>query len=340
MDNNEDTLPHNKLIEGELRPKTLNDFIGQKDLINRLRIAVKAANDRDEAIDHILLCSPPGLGKTSMAHILAHECGSSSRIITATSIKSLADLIEVLVSLDRKSVLFLDECHNLSKNVQEHLFSAMTDRKIEIKTKCENKIEIVDIELNDFCLIGATTDAGRLTQPFRDRFGIIHQMDYYDVEDLMHIVELNMAKIGLNTVTKDCQRIIAERSRGTPRIAIRLLRRIRDYACVENDNIVTMEIVNQALLLEGIDSAGLDRLDRKYMHTMWSIYGGGPAGLNAMASTMGEDKLTIQSTVEPYLTRMGLIARAKRGRQFTSKGWNYVNKNFIKNKSENVAQKP
>jgi len=318
--------------EIKLRPKKFDEFIGQRDLIDRLNIAMTAAEERKEAMDHILLCSPPGLGKTSIATVLSNECKLPIKTVTATSITCLGELISLLVDIENRGILFLDECHALPRKVQEHMFSAMEDRTVDIKTPGTTNKQIVSLKLNSFCLVGATTDVGRLVQPFRDRFGIVHQLDYYNDKDLIEILKKNLDKLKMGKINDELLGTLASRARGTPRIAIRLLKRIRDYAQVKANNKISPTVVKEALKLEGIDELGLDKLDRLYMWTLFDIYGGGPAGLNSVSTTMGEDKTTIHGSVEPYLTKRGFIFRAKNGRQLTEKGWTYVIDNLKKDK--------
>ncbi|TXT66040.1 MAG: Holliday junction ATP-dependent DNA helicase RuvB [Promethearchaeota archaeon] len=299
-----------------LRPQSFNDYIGQSELVDKLKIAIKASRERGDALDHILLTGPPGLGKSSLAKVISKECGTNYREVAAPSIRSTADVIGILKQVEDCGVLFLDECHGLNIRVEETLYTAMEDFAISVKI---NNNSIVNIPVSNFCLIGATTSPGKMSGPFRDRFGIQHTMQFYIVEELSHIVKANMIKLNLNydeSVVND----IAKRSRGTPRIVNRLLRRIRDYAQLNNNNYVDKNIVNKALDLEGVDKDGLTKIDKRYIEKIWNVFAGGPAGINAIASSCGDDKTTLEESVEPYLVRIGLISRTSKGRMLTNQG--------------------
>lgn len=257
-----------------LRPHDFNDYIGQGELLDKLRIAIQAANEREDPLDHLLLTGPPGLGKTSIAYVIANECGVPIRTIMAPSLKNTADLLEILVKLDDRGILFIDEIHALNKKTEESLYSAMED--FLVSQKLQNK-EYLDIPLRPFCLIGATTCPGKIAAPLRDRFGIHYGMSFYTDNELMIIISANAKKLKLNIKDENALMLLATKSRGTPRIANRLLRRVRDFAQVQNNNVVNIDSVSEALRLEGIDGNGLTKMDRRYMYILFKIFSGGPA---------------------------------------------------------------
>ncbi len=307
-------------LDRALRPESFKDYIGQKDLINKLDICIEAAIQRNEPMDHILLFGPPGLGKTTIANIISKESFSGFRSVNAPSIKSTADLLEILTKLKNRDVLFIDEIHSLDKRIAELLYSAMEDFKVEIKLG--NK-EIVPIRIQPFCLIGATTAPGKISPPLRDRFGIIYTMQFYAPEELAVIVEANANKLKLEVTEPDALINLANRSRGTPRIANRLLRRVRDFAQVKNNNVLNNDCVNEAMALEGIDDIGISEADRKYLQAIYKVYNCGPVGVEAISATMGEDRSTVEGFIEPFLVRQQFIARSKSGRLLTGKGMEY-----------------
>jgi Holliday junction DNA helicase RuvB len=310
-----------KKIDKVLRPKTLSDFIGQNDLKEKLRVAIDACCKRNDCLDSILIGGPSGLGKTTISQIIALECNSECKTYTAASIQRIPDLIEILVKLKNKDFLFIDEVHGLKPCIEEILYSAVDEYKIEMRVGGSRK-EIVTIKTNPFTLIAATTKPGCLSTPMRNRFGIYHLMQYYSPEQIALIIEANAHKLGLK-IDHNAVMEIAIRSRGVPRLCNRLLRRVRDFADAYNSSI-DQELVIKAMQLEKIDSLGLSALDRRYMKTMVSEFGGGPCGINAISSCLNEDKNTIVEDVEPFLLRSGLIYLTQRGRQLSSKGWNMV----------------
>lgn len=303
-----------------LRPSNLDGFIGQVSLIEKLKLAMEAAKKRKEPVDHILLAGPPGLGKTSIAYILSNQSEHKPTIVSAPMITKVADLLEILTKLEPNSVLFVDEFHRFNIKVEEFLHSAMEDFHVHIKRKDAQ----VTIPISPFSLIGATTQAGKIASPVRDRFGIVHTMKFYEVDELTQIIEANADKIKVKIGDKVSVGSIAMRSRGTPRIANRLLRRVRDYAQVYNNNKIDSKIVDKSLELEGIDKFGLTELDRDYLRVLVDVYLGGPVGVEALAASIGEDKNTVAEQVEPYLMRVGFLARTKRGRELTQPGEDYV----------------
>jgi len=312
--------------ERALRPSTLEDYIGQEELKQKLKIAIEAAKERTEALDHILLTGPPGLGKSSFASVIAKECDSRCYLIHAPAVKSEADLLEVLMKVQPRDVVFLDECQSLSAKVQENIYNAMEDYKVSMKMG--NK-QLQEMPVNPFCLIGATTHPGKMTQPFRDRFGIHYSMQFYDVDELATIVKVNSKKLEVGLDPEDETSLnIAKRSRGTPRVANRLLRRCRDYAQLNNNNIITNNMVDETMSLEGIDENGFTQLDRTYIEKLFSVYKCGPCGIQPIDASCGEDTTTISEFIEPFLIRQEIIARTQRGRVLTPKGADYIRNNI------------
>ena len=273
-------------------------------------------------MDHVLLAGPPGLGKTTIAHLLANELGVDLHVTSGPAIER-KDLAGILSHLKERDVLFIDEIHRLSPVVEENLYPAMEDFKIDFTLDSGMHAKVVTYQLKPFTLIGATTRAGLLTSALRSRFGISHRLEYYNVEELEAILERAMDRLRLKEITADARLRIAERSRGTPRICLRLLRRVRDFAQVRNQGHIDTDVVTDALALEGVDEIGLDALDRTYLQTIQKVYAGGPVGLEAVAATMGEDAGTLEDLVEPYLLQIGHLARTRQGRQLTdaAKEW-------------------
>ncbi len=318
-----------------LRPESFDEYIGQKGLIEKVKIAIQAANERDEPLAHILLFSGPGLGKSTMGQLIAKECDAGFKSITATSIRSVSDLLDILCKLEHKDVFFLDEIHALSNNFEESIYSAIEDFHVDVKL---GNSEIARIDIEPFCLVGATTQPGKISSPLRDRFGIMYSMEYYSDEELHEILCNNVSKLNLQIDDTDALRNISCRSRGIPRIANRLLHRVRDFAQVKNNKIITNDIVNQALELEGIDGMGLTLSDIRYLVTLFKVYGAGPCGVGPISASSGEDEETIREYIEPYLVRMKFIARTSRGRVLTGNGMKYLLKNIlprIEGKNEN-----
>lgn len=302
-----------------MRPRSFDEYIGQKQLVNKLKIAIESSRKRNEPVDHILLGGGAGLGKTTIAYLVANSLSDEPRCIAAPSISSLGDLIEILTGLTHQSVLFLDEIHALSKKLEEHFYSAMEDFKIDIKT---NK-KIITFKLPRFTLIGATTKPGMLLKPMYDRFGIIHTMDFYSIEELTDIADLATRKLDISC-SKNVLISISQRSRGVPRVCNRLMRRLRDYHLVYSNGQISMDSVIKSMEIEGVDENGLTQTDKKYLNIIIDIYNGGPVGINAIIASMGEDKRTIEEVVEPFLLRMGYVARDLRGRIITEKGESVV----------------
>jgi Holliday junction DNA helicase RuvB len=303
-----------------LRPTSLPEYIGQRDLVERIRIALQAARGRDDPMEHILLHGPPGLGKTTLAHVIANEMGSTCYTTAGPAITRGSDLVGTLTKLQPHDVLFIDEIHRLPVAVEEYIYPAMEDYRVDVQVDSGINARTVHIPVKPFTLIGATTRAGLLGAPLRARFGLTHHLQYYEQTDLVTILDRSAALLGLESVDADSLAAIADRSRGTPRIANRLLRRVRDYAQVKADGVISTTVVESALALEGVDQLGLDELDRSYMRIIATTYQGGPVGLEAVAASMAEDSGTLEDVVEPYLLQIGFLARTRRGRQLTAPG--------------------
>jgi len=304
------------VVNLSLRPNRLEEFIGQKALIDNIRVSVNAAKQRKEPLEHILLSGPPGLGKTSLAGIIAHEMGTKITATSGPAIERAGDLIGILTNLEAGDVLFIDEIHRLSKVVEEFLYPAMENYQIDFVIDKGPYARTIKFNLKRFTLIGATTRSGLLGAPLRSRFGIFHHFDFYSAEDLVAVVARSAEILGI-TIDDEGKREIARRSRGTPRIANRLLRRVRDYAQVKAESKITCEIADKALSSIGIDTAGLDAIDRKMLSTIISVYKGGPVGLEALSATLNEEADTLADTLEPYLLQAGFLKRTSRGREAT-----------------------
>lgn len=304
-------------IEGSLRPKTLEEYIGQDNVKEKLKIFIQAAKQRNESLDHVLLYGPPGLGKTTMASIIAKEMGVNLKITSGPAIEKAGDLAAVLTGLSEGDVLFIDEIHRLNRQVEEVLYPAMEDFVIDIIIGKGSGAKSIRLDLPSFTLIGATTRAGLLTAPLRDRFGVIARMELYNAVDLAKIVTRSAGILGI-PITKDGAVEIGRRSRGTPRIANRLLKRVRDFAQVRYDNEITHQVAKEALDILEVDPMGLDGVDRKMLLTMIEKFSGGPVGLENLAASVGESKDTIEDVYEPYLLQIGFIQRTPRGRKVTA----------------------
>lgn len=309
--------------EESLRPSTLEEYIGQSAIKENLSIFIQAAKGRDEALDHVLLYGPPGLGKTTLSYIIAHEMGGNIKTTSGPSIERSGDLASILSSLEAGDVLFIDEIHRLPKVVEEVLYPAMEDYCIDVVVGKDASTRSIRLDLPPFTLVGATTRAGDLSAPLRDRFGIINKLEYYTIEELGKIITRSARVMG-STIEEDAVVELAKRSRGTPRIANRLLRRVRDFAQVLNDGNITLEITKSALDKLKVDALGLDDVDHKYLLGIIERYKGGPVGVESIAASIGEEPMTLEDVYEPYLLQIGFINRTPRGRIVTEKAYQHL----------------
>ncbi len=306
-----------------LRPRTLDECIGSAELIEKLRIAIAAARARGEPMEHVLLHGPPGLGKTTMAYVIAHEMASTIKVTSGPALTRPSDLVGILTNLEDRDVLFIDEIHRLSPAVEEYIYPAMEEFKVDFVVDTGMHSRTINLPLKPFTLIGATTRAGLLSPPLRTRFGITQHLDFWSEGDLLRRLEMSA---GMLRVSHDPPALaaMARRARGTPRIANRLLRRCRDYAQVKGDGRLTDQTVAAALKLEGIDDLGLDELDRQFLRVIIETYRGGPVGIEAIAATLGEETDTLVDVVEPFLLQIGFLARTRRGRLATVKAYEHL----------------
>ena len=309
--------PNEENIDRALRPTLLKDYVGQKKVCEQLEIFIAAAKKRGEPLDHLLVFGPPGLGKTTLAHIVANEMGVNLRQTSGPVLERPGDLAAILTNLEKNDVLFIDEIHRLSPVVEEILYPALEDYQIDIMIGEGPAARSIKLDLPPFTLIGATTRAGSLTNPLRARFGIVNQLQFYNAEDLSFIVTRSAGLLNV-PIDKAGADEIARRSRGTPRIANRLLRRVRDFAQVRHDGKITAEVAQAALKLLDVDVIGLDTIDRRFMTTIMEKFAGGPVGIDNLVSALGEDRETLEDVVEPYLIQQGLVQRTVRGRMATA----------------------
>lgn len=316
-------------IENSLRPKILDDYLGQEKAKEQLKIFIQAAKNRNEQLDHCLLYGPPGLGKTTLASIIANEMNVNLRITSGPAIEKSGDLAAILTNLNENDILFIDEIHRINRSVEEILYSAMEDFCLDIIIGKGPSARSIRLDLPKFTLIGATTRAGMLTNPLRDRFGVICKLEYYNTEELSKIVKRSSNILGVDIEENACIEM-ARRSRGTPRIANRLLKRVRDFAEVRGDGNITDSIAEDALELLGIDKLGLDFVDENLLLTIINKFGGGPVGLDTLAASTGEDRNTIEDVYEPYLLQLGFINRGPRGRVATINAYNHLNIEYNK----------
>jgi len=315
--------PVDKEVEKALRPLNFDEFAGQQRVVENLLVYTQAARRREEAMDHVLLHGPPGLGKTTLAHIISHTLGVNMKITSGPVIEKPGDLAGLLTNLEPRDVLFIDEIHRLSPLVEEYLYSAMEDYKIDIMIDSGPNARTIQIKLNPFTLIGATTRCGLLTSPLRARFGITSRLDYYTAETLQKIL-LRSASILKVPIEEEAAWEIARRSRGTPRIANALLRRIRDFAEIRGDGTITLQLAKESLAAMQVDQDGLDEMDHRILECLIHKFKGGPAGINAISATVGEEAGTIEEVYEPFLVQEGYIVRTPRGREATEKAYRHL----------------
>ncbi len=306
-----------------LRPRTLDECIGSPELMEKLRISVAAARGRSEPMEHVLLHGPPGLGKTTLAYVIAHEMDTTIKVTSGPALTRPGDLVGILTNLDQSDVLFIDEIHRLAPAVEEYIYPAMEEFKVDFVVDSGMHSRTINLPLKPFTLIGATTRAGLLSPPLRTRFGITHHLEFWTEPELLARCDMSAKMLQLDS-DEQALRMLAGRARGTPRIANRLLRRCRDYAQVKGDGRLTRESVQAALQLEGIDQLGLDQLDRRFLRTIADVYRGGPVGIEAVAATLGEETDTLVDVVEPFLLQIGLLARTRRGRLLTTKACEHL----------------
>ena len=323
---NEEILEDNDL---SIRPSTIDEYIGQKEVKENIDIYIKAAKIRNEALDHVLLYGPPGLGKTTLAYIIANEMGGNIKVASGPAIEKTGDLAAILSSLEEGDILFIDEIHRMPRFVEEILYSAMEDYVLDIVVGSDSSSRNIRIELPPFTLVGATTRAGDLSSPLRDRFGIVAKLNFYTDEELTKIIK-RTSNVLDTPIEEDAAVELARRSRGTPRIANRLFKRVRDFALVIGDGTITKEIIEKSLSKLKVDNLGLDETDYNLLKSIIEKFNGGPVGIEAIASSIGEEQTTIEDVYEPYLLQTGLLKRTSRGRIVTEKAYEHLNIEYKK----------
>lgn len=325
-------------VENSLRPRSLDEYIGQAKVKENLSIYIKAALLRKESLDHVLLYGPPGLGKTTLSGIIAREMGVNLRVTSGPAIEKQGDLVAILTNLNEGDVLFIDEIHRLSRSVEEILYPAMEDFSVDIIIGKGPSARSIRLDLPHFTLVGATTRSGQLTAPLRDRFGVLLRLELYTPEELAEIIKRSAGILGIE-IDNDGALEIASRSRGTPRIANRLLKRVRDIAQIEYDGVIDERVARAALERFEIDELGLDEFDRRMLNTIISVYGGGPVGLDTLAAALGEESITIEDVYEPYLMQIGFLSRTTRGRCVTPAAYEHLGLGNPNGKNDGLQQK-
>ncbi|MFY0565858.1 Holliday junction branch migration DNA helicase RuvB [Archangium lansingense] len=322
---NEEALNDEVRVEASLRPRSFDEYVGQSAVVEKLKVYVQAARSRGEALDHCLFSGPPGLGKTSLAYIMANELGVGIHVTSGPALERKGDLAGLLTNLNERDILFIDEVHRLNAAIEEYLYPAMEDFRLDITIDTGPAARAMKIDLPPFTLIGATTRTGLLTSPLRDRFQIQERLEYYEPKHLELILNRSARILGVK-LDREGSKEISTRARGTPRIANRLLRRLRDFAQVEGDGTITRELAAQALTRLGVDASGLDAMDRKILLTILEKFGGGPVGVETIAAAVGEQRDTIEDVYEPFLLQEGFLQRTPRGRTATHHAYSYFNK--------------
>lgn len=330
-----DENDNDRLFENSIRPTDFNSYIGQTNLLKHLKITIEAAKKRERALDHLLFYGPPGLGKTTLAGVIAHEMHVPVKITSAPALERPRDIIGILMSLEENQILFIDEIHRLNKVAEEILYPAMEDFYLDMTTGKSQTVKTLRIPLPKFTLIGATTKAGELSSPLRDRFGIVHRLEFYTEDELSKVIKRTAELLDIE-IDERSAHAIARRSRGTPRIANRLIKRVSDYAIVKNDGKITEDIANSSLDILEIDEFGLDNTDRNLLKLIIEKYDGGPVGIETIAAAIGEDSRTLEDVCEPYLLQCGLLQRTPRGRKVTPETYRHLGYKAIKSNQQSL----